>query len=76
MREVMQWIGDGLYAPENGELVGKPVNFHGRKGRVVENSAFTITVEWDSNSSQANLPWYKRFWRFLVADRKHLSLKR
>lgn len=48
MREVMRYIGDGIRAPENGELVGKTVNVQGRRGKVVENDAFTITVEWEN----------------------------
>ncbi len=43
----MQWIGDGLYPPETDEMVGTSVNKHGRKGIVVSNTAFTITVEWE-----------------------------
>lgn len=61
MPEVMQWIGDGLRAPENGELVGKPVNFNGKRGKVISNDAFTITVKWE--------PWYKRLLRRLTQKR-------
>lgn len=43
----MRYIGDGIRAPEHGELVGKSVNIEGRRGKVVENDHFTITVEWD-----------------------------
>lgn len=46
-REVMRYIGDGIRAPEHGELVGNSVNIEGRRGKVVENDHFTITVEWE-----------------------------
>ena len=56
--EEMQWIGDGLHVPETDELVGNPVNYHGRKGVVVSNTAFTITVKWES--------WFQKLWRKLT----------
>ena len=46
-REKMFYWGDGIRAPETNEMVGKTVNFHGKKGKVVENDAFFITVEWE-----------------------------
>lgn len=55
MAETMQWIGDGLRVPEDGELVGRVVNFNGKRGKVVSNDAFTIIVEWE--------PWYRRLLR-------------
>ncbi len=56
-REEMQWIGDGMRAPETDELVGRSVNIDGRKGVVVSNTAFTIIVEWES--------WFRRLLRKL-----------
>lgn len=43
----MRYIGDGIRAPEIGELVGKTVTYEGKHGKVVENDFFTITVEWE-----------------------------
>lgn len=46
-REVLLWVGDGM-SPADDSLLGKDVDFDGRKGRVVETSPLTITVEWDN----------------------------
>lgn len=46
-RERMWYVGDGIRALETNEMVGRPVNIHGKNGKVVENDAFAITVEWN-----------------------------
>lgn len=45
-REWMIWIGDGM-APAGPHLIGSPVDFHGRKGRVVAATALQVQIEWD-----------------------------
>ncbi len=45
-RTQMIWVGDGM-SPANPYLLGKPVEIDGRKGRVVDTSLLTITVEWE-----------------------------
>lgn len=47
-REEMIYVGDGIRAPEPGELIGQPVNVNGRRGRVVANGPLSMTVEWES----------------------------
>jgi hypothetical protein len=49
-REEMIYVGDGLRAPEPGELVGREVVIDGRRGRVVENSPLFMTVEWEKST--------------------------
>lgn len=46
-REEMIYVGDGLRAPEPGELIGRRVTVNGRRGRVVENGPLFMTVEWE-----------------------------
>jgi len=53
----MLYVGDGMRAPENGEMIGKVVNKDGRRGVVIANDAFTITVKWES--------WFSRMIRKL-----------
>lgn len=46
-REVMLWVGDGM-APAGPHLLNSPVDLgDGRKGKVVDTSLLTITVEWE-----------------------------
>jgi hypothetical protein len=45
-REWMLWVGDGV-APAGPDLIGRPVNIHGRTGKVVDATALMIQVEWD-----------------------------
>jgi hypothetical protein len=42
----MLWVGDGV-APAGPDLIGRPVNIHGRTGKVVDATALMIQVEWD-----------------------------
>lgn len=44
IREVMLYTGDGVAGPE---FVGMAVNVNGRKGKVVEATMLTLTVEWE-----------------------------
>jgi len=43
----MIYVGDGVRAAEPDELVGRPVNINGRRGKVVANGPLFMTVEWD-----------------------------
>jgi len=47
-REWVIWVGDGM-APAPANVVGWPVDIHGRKGKVVERSevGLYILIEWD-----------------------------
>lgn len=45
-REWMLWIGNDYRHTPPEDVVGSPVDFHGRKGVVVERTDLTILVEW------------------------------
>ena len=68
-REEMIYVGDGIRAPEPGELVGRPVNINGRRGKVVDNGPIYMTVEWEPREfvhSRDCQNWFCRFlwWLF------------
>lgn len=67
-RERMWYVGDGIRAPENAELVGTPVNIKGKTGKVVENDAFYITVEWNApdTAPRKKMVSFSQLLRFLV----------
>lgn len=48
-QEEMIYVGDGLRAPEQDELVGRKVTIGGRHGRVIKNGPLFMTVEWDDH---------------------------
>jgi hypothetical protein len=45
-REWKIWIGDGMAADAR-QQIGRPVNIHGRTGKVVDATDLLIQVEWD-----------------------------
>jgi hypothetical protein len=67
-REKMWYIGDGIRALETNEMVGKHVNINGRNGKVIENDAFAITVEWNATDalSKKKTFSFSQLLRFLV----------
>jgi hypothetical protein len=68
-REVLVYYGDGIRAPEKGELVGRRVNLNGKTGAVVESDALSITVEWDFVHSRDCRNWFCRLIWWLCGRR-------
>jgi len=48
-REEVVYVGDGLRAPDPGEMVGRLVNINGRRGKIVKSGPLVMTVEWESS---------------------------
>ena len=45
-REWLLWVGDGM-SPAGPDLVGRPVELDGKKGKVVDTTLLKILVEWE-----------------------------
>ena len=45
-QEWFLWVGDGM-APAGPHLIGSPVTFEGRKGKVVDTTSLKILIEWE-----------------------------
>jgi hypothetical protein len=45
--ETMLWVSE-MPPPEPGSLIGRPVDFNGRKGKIVGNTMLTVDVEWET----------------------------